>query len=213
MGCSCTKNKVEQNEIINDFNKDKGTNIKEIDEENNDRENKLNFNNLKTVTSNTECITLNQERSSEIFDFFEDLRISPQKYIEESKQYDLENIISSAEIRVKSENNINILIKNPFFNLFLDTFVQKYPNSKENIMNSLNNNKNIEIYKKFLYSSKAPIDNPKECVWNLLKENKDIALDEILYKKIDYFMVSTISFSDTKTIIAYFLFLKKKLSI
>ena len=187
------------------------TNEMYIDERINKEENeeKKSFNNLILKTDNTECISLDQDRSSEIFDFFNELRNFPQRYIEESKKYDLENIILSAEIRQKS-GNINILIKNPFFNLFFDTFVQKYPYSKENIMESLNNDKNIDNYKKNLYCSKAPIENPKECIWNLLKENKDIALDEILYKKVDYFIVSNISTLEKKTILAYFLFLKKK---
>ena len=203
MGCSCMKRQELQNEQKNEMSIEEGINKEEVEEKD------PNFNNLRQETVNTECISLDQDRSEEIFDFFNELRNFPQKYIEESKKYDLENIILSAEIRQKS-GNINMLIKNPFFKLFLDTFVQKYPYSKENIIESLNNDKNIENYKKNFYCSKAPIENPKECIWNLLKENKDIALDEILYKKVDYFIVSTISTLEKKTILAYFLFLKKK---
>ena len=202
MGCSCMKRQELQNEQKNEMSIEEGINKEEVEEKD------PNFNNLRQETVNTECISLDQDRSEEIFDFFNELRNFPQKYIEESKKYDLENIILSAEIRQKS-GNINMLIKNPFFKLFLDTFVQKYPYSKENIIESLNNDKNIENYKKNFYCSKAPIENPKECIWNLLKENKDIALDEILYKKVDYFIVSTISTLEKKTILAYFLFLKK----
>ena len=202
MGCSCMKRQELQNEQKNEMSIEEGINKEEVEEKD------PNFNNLRQEAVNTECISLDQDRSEEIFDFFNELRNFPQKYIEESKKYDLENIILSAEIRQKS-GNINMLIKNPFFKLFLDTFVQKYPYSKENIIESLNNDKNIENYKKNFYCSKAPIENPKECIWNLLKENKDIALDEILYKKMDYFIVSTISFLEKKTILAYFLFLKK----
>ena len=202
MGCSCMKRQELQNEQKNEMSIEEGINKEEVEEKD------PNFNNLRQEAVNTECISLDQDRSEEIFDFFNELRNFPQKYIEESKKYDLENIILSAEIRQKS-GNINMLIKNPFFKLFLDTFVQKYPYSKENIIESLNNDKNIENYKKNFYCSKAPIENPKECIWNLLKENKDIALDEILYKKVDYFIVSTISTLEKKTILAYFLFLKK----
>ena len=198
MGCSCMKKQEIQNEKNNEMFADEGINKEEV----------VDFNNLRQDTVNTECISLDQDRSEEIFDFYNELRNFPQKYIEESKKYDLENIILSAEIRQKS-GNVNMLIKNPFFKLFLDTFVQKYPYSKENIIESLNNDKNIENYKKNFYCSKAPIENPKECIWHLLKENKDIALDEILYKKVDYFIVSTISTLEQKTILAYFLFLKK----
>ena len=198
------KKQEAEKEKTNEMYMDGGVNKEEEEEE----EKKMIFKNVRQDTQNTECISLDQDRSEEIFDFFNELRNFPGKYVEESKKYDLENIILSAETRQKS-GNINMLIKNPFFNLFFDTFVQKYPYSKENIMESLNNDKNIENYKKYLYCSKGPIENPKECIWNLLKENKDIAIDEILYKKIDYFIVSTISFLEKKTILAYFLFLKK----
>ena len=167
------------------------------------------LNNLENLTSTqSEKITLDQQRNDKIFDFFNDLRNFPQKYIEESRKYGLSDIISSSEKRRKSEK-INNLIKNQYFNLIFDKNVRKSPYSKEEILKNLEIYEKTQKYKKYLYSSKSSIENPKECIWNLLKENKDIALNEILFNKIDYFLVSTLPLPDNKTIITYFCFLIK----
>ena len=168
-----------------------------------------NYNNRQN-TVESDCF-IDQKRNEEIFDFFNDLRNNPQNYKSEAEKYNLSDFLSSA-IKYKISNNINILIKNPFLNLFLDIYIKKTPYSKEDILNNIENNEHLKVYKKNLYITKSSVDNIEESVWNLLKENEDKALDEILYKNIDYFIVSTICVSDKKIIMAYFLFLKKELS-
>ena len=171
-------------------------------------DNYYNYNTLKQDTVSSECFT-DQKRNEEIFDFFNDLRNNPQNHQTEAEKYNLNDIILSA-IEHRNSDNLNNLIKNPFFNLFLDTYIKKTPYSKENILENIENNEQLKIYTKNLYVSESSIGNINESVWNLLKDNKDIALDEILYKKIDYFIVSTFYIPDRKIIMAYFLFLKKK---
>ena len=100
-----------------------------------------------------------------------------------------------------------MLIQNPFFNLYLDSYIQKYPNDKDSILFDLENNEQLKDYEKSLFCVKTNSKNNKDFVWLLLKENKNIALDEILYKNYDFFLISTESFSEET--IAYFLFLKK----
>ncbi len=100
-----------------------------------------------------------------------------------------------------------MLIQNPFFNLYLDSYIQKYPNDKDSILFDLENNEQLKDYEKSLFGVKTNSKNNKDFVWLLLKENKNIALDEILYKNYDFFLISTESFSEET--IAYFLFLKK----
>ena len=170
-----------------------------------------NENNIEKVnniieTISTEYINSKQKRENEIFDFFIDLRRNPKKYIEESVEYEINDILISAFNNKLYENKI-MLIQNPFFNLFLDAYIQKYSDNKDNILFDLNNNEILKDYEKSLFSVKSNSKNNKDFVWFLLKENKNIALDEILYKNYDFFIVSTENFSDE--IIAYFLFLKK----
>ena len=158
-------------------------------------------------TINTETVNINQSRSNNIFDFFNDLRKNPKNYIEESKKYNLDDIITLADNN-KLYGNSRMLIQNHFFNLILDTSIQKEKISKENILTELENNTQLKNYEKILYIIKSESENPKDFVWLLLQENKDIALDEILYKNFDFFVVSSTIVSSE--IYAYFLFLKKK---
>ena len=170
--------------------------------------NDFNYNHFKRDTVESE-ISLVQRRNDEIFDFFNDLRNNPQNYIEEAENYDLKDIISLAKERRCSDNLNTNLIKNPFFNLFLDSEIKKTPYSKEDILINIENNEQLKNYKKYFYVEESSIENPNESVWNLLKNNKDKALDEILFKKIDYFIVSCFFEPEKKIVKTYFLFLKK----
>ena len=196
MGCSVCLRKDNQTEMTNGYLPDENINIEEkIIQQNN-------------ININTDFLSSNQKRNEEIFTFFNQLRNSPENYSEEAKKYDLNDIIEFSQKRKNSEVIIT-LIQNNFISLFLDTYVQKYPNSKEEIFKSLEESIQLKNYEKYLYCSEGPIENIHECIWNLLKENKEIAIDEILYKKIDYFIVSTIAIPDSKNIKAFFLLLKK----
>ena len=194
MGCSACSNIKKENEaeMINDNTSSNENNIEKVN------------NIIETIS--TEYINSKQKRENEIFDFFIDLRRNPKKYIEESVEYEINDIVITAFNNKLYENKI-MLIQNPFFNLFLDAYIQKYSDNKDNILFDLNNNEILKDYEKSLFSVKSNSKNNKDFVWFLLKENKNIALDEILYKNYDFFIVSTENFSDE--IIAYFLFLKK----
>ena len=132
MGCSfCNHIKNEKkNEMINDNESNSTYKLKKIHEE-----------------IDTEYLNENQSRNNDIFDFFIDLRSNPSKYIEESKQYELDDIIIYANNN-KLFENIKMLINNPFFNLFLNSYVNKYPDSKENILFDLENNMQLQNYEK-----------------------------------------------------------------
>ncbi len=201
MGCSCNRKTEEQYEMKNG-NLPEEDNIDLDEDKHNDN---INDNNLNI---NTDVLTKNQDRNNQLFNYFNELRSSPQNFMSEAEKYDLQDIITLAETK-KNSISINTLIKNPFYNLYFDNYIQKYPFCKEDIMNSLDNNEQLNMYQKFLYSSEGTNENPNECIWNLIKENKDIAVDEILYKNIDYFIISSIYIPDNKKIIAYFLLLKK----
>ena len=198
MGCSLCQRKDNQTEMTNGHLPDENINIEE----------KIIQQNNVNININTDFLSSNQIRNEEIFTFFNQLRNSPENYSEEAKKYDLNDIIEFSQKRKNSEV-ISTLIQNNFISLFLDTYVQKFPNSKEEIFKSLEESIQLKNYEKYLYCSEGPIENLHECIWNLLKENKEIAIDEILYKKIDYFIVSTIAIPDSKNIKAFFLLLKK----
>ena len=193
MGCTgCVKtNKDKEIEMRNE----KESNINNIEKVNNAKE-----------TLDSEYLNLIQERNNDIFEFFLDLRSNPNNYIEESKNYDLDDIITEAYNNKLYENKI-MLIQNISYNLFLDSSIKKFPDSKDSILFELENYTQLKDYEKNLYIVKAAFDDPKDYVWYLLKENKENALNEILYKNHDFLVVSNDSISDE--IIVYFLFLKK----
>ena len=193
MGCTgCDKtNKDKEIEMRNE----KESNINNIEKVNNAKE-----------TLDSEYLNLIQERNNDIFEFFLDLRSNPNNYIEESKNYDLDDIITEAYNNKLYENKI-MLIQNISYNLFLDSSIKKFPDSKDSILFELENYTQLKDYEKNLYIVKAAFDDPKDYVWYLLKENKENALNEILYKNHDFLVVSNDSISDE--IIVYFLFLKK----
>ena len=200
--CSCIKTGDYESEVNDGVLPDSV--LKDLEKHNN-----INYKNNQQKSIQSEGITKDQERNDKIFDFFNDLRNYPQKYIEESRKYGLSNIISSSLNR--SVSDFNNLIKNNYFNLFFDTIVRKTPYSKKDILENIEKYEKIKHYNKYLYSSKANIENVNECVWNLLKDNKKIALDEILYKKCDYLIISSFIHSDNKTIITYFLFIQNNI--
>ena len=193
MGCTgCVKtNKDKDLEMRNE----KESNINNIEKVNNAKE-----------TLDSEYLNLIQERNNDIFEFFLDLRSNPNNYIEESKNYDLDDIITEAYNNKLYENK-RMLIQNISYNLFLDSSIKKFPDSKDSILFELENYTQLKDYEKNLYIVKAAFDDPKDYVWHLLKENKENALNEILYKNHDFLVVSNDSNSDE--IIVYFLFLKK----
>ena len=147
-------------------------------------------------------------RNDEIYDFFNDLRANPQNYLNQAQKYDLYDIISAAKDRV-NENNVDKLIKTSFMSIRFDEFVKRTPFSKNKILKNIDDDVIIQKYIKKLYIVESSSDNPIECVWNLIKENRDIALNEILYNNPDYFVISTYYLKDENKIRAYFLFLKK----
>ena len=147
-------------------------------------------------------------RNDEIYDFFNDLRANPQNYLNQAQKYGLYDIISEAKDRV-NENNVDKLIKTSFMSIRFDEFVKRSPFSKSKILKNIDNDVIIQKYIKKLYIVESSSDNPIECVWNLIQENKDIALNEILYNNPDYFVISTFYLKDENKIRAYFLFLKK----
>ena len=193
MGCTgCVKtNKDKEIEMRNE----KESNINNIEKVNNAKE-----------TLDSEYLNLIQERNNDIFEFFLDLRSNPNNYIEEAKNYDLDDIITEAYNNKLYENK-RMLIQNISYSLFLDASIKKFPDSKDSILFELENYTQLKDCEKNLYIVKAAFDDPKDYVWYLLKENKENALNEILYKNHDFLVVSNDSISDE--IIVYFLFLKK----
>lgn len=162
-----------------------------------------------TNTLETENITMNHERNNAIFDFFNELRSNPEKYIEEAKEYKLNEIIQTM-IDINNNKNITHLIKNPFFNLLFESIINKANGNKDDIISALIEEMQIIDFYKQLYIVECQNNDPKEIIWRLIKNYKKIALKEILLAKIDYFIISSNIDKKTNYVKTYFLFLRKK---
>ena len=161
------------------------------------------------ITLETEYMSKNQERNEFIFDFFNQLRLTPENYLNESKKYKLSELIQTV-IDNNSGGNKCHLIKNPFWNIFLEEIVNKENGDKDEIMSKLIEESRFRNFFKQLYIIETNENDPKEAVWFLLKENKKLALKEFFGNKIDYLIISSQLNNEKHNIIVYFLFLRRK---
>ena len=159
----------------------------------------FNIDNLKGIPE--EEIKSNSELMNKFIQEIED----SEKNIRRLVDMDNDNLAGKAV-----EGNINNLIKNPYYDLLFDKCVKASPESKEEIlknidkedMSSLNKNFSFKNYEKNLYMILGDGKKQGDCVWNLLKENGDI-----LWKDIDYLVITTMTLEDSNNIMCYFLFL------
>ena len=161
--------------------------------------------NNKKETIDTDYLNTDQQKSELIFLYFNNLRNNPLNYLSEAEKYNLSQIISTASEKAK-KNNIKNLIKNPFYDLSFDKCVKDSPESEENILNNIEKENLFKNYEKKLYIIEGNTDNVEECIWQLIKKCYDNG-DEILTKKIDYLVLTTITSDDNTKFFGYFLFL------
>ena len=217
--CCNNKSKEEdQNNEMKDGIFPKIEKIEVIDEERDETEKKENDTNVKKPLYNfsqnynqqesmdSEFINADQKKSEEIFNFFNDLRSNPQNYLSEAQKHGLQKIISSAAEKAV-EGNIKTLIKNNFFELYFDKCVKASPEPKEEILKKLENEEKLKDYEKQLYMILGDGQKPGDCVWGLIKNSENEG--EILWKDLDYLVITVMSLENTKNIMCYFLFLTK----
>ena len=201
-----TEEEDEKEEKKENENQNENDNLKE-----NEKEIKKTFYNFSQNylqdSMDSDFITSEQKISEEIFNFFVDIRNNPQNYLSEGQKNGLQNIISIAAEKAV-EGNIQNIISNPFYQLFFDNCVKSSPNSKEDILKSFDREEKLKNHEKALYMILGNSKKPKDCVWSLLKNSENNG--EILWKDIDYLLISTMFLEETKNFLCYFLFLYKE---
>lgn len=161
------------------------------------------------VTTNSVLLTQNLERNEIVFDFFNEIRTDPKKYETEAKSHEVFDIF---EKYYEKFNNPNSLIKNPFYNLLLESSISNNLNKFgiDGLKQAIEKEEQIKDYKKELFVEDAPISEPEESVWNLLSNNKDNAINDFFISKIDYLIISSSPIKNSQKIKVFFLFLRKK---
>ena len=211
IGICCRNSPVTEESNFNEMRNGIIPNIDNLQEKNNNIDLKMsssyNFvnKNNKKETIDSDYINSDQQKSEQIFLFFNNLRNNPLNYLSEAEKYNLSEIISTANEKSK-KNNFTNLIKNPFYDLFFDKCVKTSPESEENILNNIEKENLFKNYEKKLYIIEGNTDNVEECIWQLIKKCYDNG-DEILTKKIDYLVLTTITSDDNTKFFGYFLFL------
>ena len=211
IGICCRNSPVTEERNLNEMRNGIIPNIDNLQEKNNNIDLKMsssyNFvnKNNKKETIDSDYINSDQQKSEQIFLFFNNLRNNPLNYLSEAEKYNLSEIISKANEKSK-KNNFTNLIKNPFYDLFFDKCVKTSPESEENILNNIEKENLFKNYEKKLYIIEGNTDNVEECIWQLIKKCYDNG-DEILTKKIDYLVLTTITSDDNTKFFGYFLFL------
>ena len=211
IGICCRNSPVTEESNLNEMRNGIIPNIDNLQEKNNNIDLKMsssyNFvnKNNKKETIDSDYINSDQQKSEQIFLFFNNLRNNPLNYLSEAEKYNLSEIISTANEKSK-KNNFTNLIKNPFYDLFFDKCVKTSPESEENILNNIEKENLFKNYEKKLYIIEGNTDNVEECIWQLIKKCYDNG-NEILTKKIDYLVLTTITSDDNTKFFGYFLFL------
>jgi len=201
-----------ENTVEEDEKEEKKETEKENENMNNMNENKkevkkslYNFSqNYQQDSMDSDFINSEQKISEEIYDYFNDIRNNPQNYLSEGQKNGIQNVISTAAEKAV-EGNIQNILKNPHLEMVFDNCVKTNRDSKEEILKSFEKEEKVKNREKALYMILGNSNKPKDCVWSLLKTSENNG--EILWKDIEYLLVSTMFLEETKNILCYFLFI------
>jgi hypothetical protein len=156
-------------------------------------------------------LEISDDKSDKIFDLFNDIRIYPINHKSEAENYNVKDLIEKAD---KNPLKPNFLIKNESFYYQLREIllsISTTPMSDEEVKDIILNDNFFKTFdEQKIYCVKCKIENEEESVWTLLKENEDIALNNILLKYIDYCIICAMPIINSYDMKVYFLFLSNQ---
>ena len=162
--------------------------------------------NLYKNTTDRDLLSINQQRADTILEYFNQIKLNPQNFLEEAKE-NKEIDIFNKYIDSKERN---LFIKNRFYNSLLESYVNRSPKSDKEIEKGIYNEVDLNKYDKQFYVVNSTVQDPNESVWLLLKQIKTEALNKILINNISFFILYVFPIENTPKIKVYFLFLKMK---
>ena len=150
---------------------------------------------------------ISEEKSENIFKFFNNIRLNPKDYINLSNDENISNLLKKAD---EYPYKPNALIKNSgFFYQLREGLINVYstPKDDESLMEEIENLcfKDYDIRKKYVVE--CPIEKEDEAIWNLLKKYEDVALEELLTNKVNYCIICALPIEDSYNMKVYFLML------
>jgi len=137
-----------------------------------------------------------QKQSKEFFDIFNDIRINPEQYLADSKEYSLLEIF----IKLKPTNEINYSennIKKIKKYLINSHFLSKRTSDQEKEIIPLINDGNVKEIS--LFQTISTSQNMKENVWSFLQENED-DFEKIFSSNYNYLIIICFPLEYSKTL-------------
>jgi len=205
------ENNISKNNNIDNNNID-NNNIENNNIEDNNKEvqippHDIPYWNEKNPNVEDEVYNINSQLSKKIFDFYNEVRLNPENFIDQADEYGLSDLL-------RKYNKLNdrpfSLIEKDFYlytlcEILLSIYQTKRP--EEDIKNDVLNNLQFKEKNKKLYYVKCEIEKYENAVWNLLKENENNAIEELLINKNDYCVIAAIPILNSYEMYVYFLFL------
>ena len=150
-----------------------------------------------------DLLSINQQRADTIFEYFNQIKINPQNFLEKAKEYELIEVFN----KYIDSKERTLFIKDRFYNSLLESYVHRTPQSDKEIEKGIYNEINVNKYDKQFYIVNCTIQDPNESVWYLLKQIKNEALKRILMPNNSYLILYVFPIENTLNVKVYFLFL------
>ena len=154
-----------------------------------------------------EVFKINEKYTKKIFDFYNELRLSPEKYIDNAEQKELGDLLR--EYNKLNDRPLCLIQQDIYFYTLCEILLSIYytPESPDDTKNKVINNEQFKEKNKKLYYVQCEIENYEDAVWKLLKENENIAIKELLINKPNYCVIAAMPIVDSYEMFVYFLFL------
>ena len=144
----------------------------------------------------------------EFFNILTDIRVNPEKYNKESKDYSLDLIF----LKIKSSNEINYSEKN---NKIIKKYIidshfknRSISDQEKDLKNLLNKGSSDKVKDITLFQTFCTSNDMKENVWLFLEENED-EIEKIFSVEYNYLMIICLPLEYNTKILANLIFYKK----
>ena len=163
----------------------------------------------KMISYDSTLLSQLQEQTENIFEYFEELRTNPGDHQQDAEQHELSELLQKVQ---NSENACKTLILNSFLNLLFNSYVNSYngDDNNDNLIDALEKDEKLKDFNQQLFSVDCDISKPKEIIWKLIEDNKDIAYETFFFNDIEYLLISCVQIPESENFRSYFLFLTKK---
>ena len=194
--CTCVSDTCNKSQIL--FTNDVSQMSSRLD--NSEKFRSFNFSNLEDPQYD--------KFGQEFFNILTDIRVNPEKYNKESKDYSLDLIF----LKIKSSNQINYSEKN---NKIIKKYIidshfknRSISDQEKDLKNLLNKGSSDKVKDITLFQTFCTSNDMKENVWLFLEENED-EIEKIFSVEYNYLMIICLPLEYNTKILANLIFYKK----